>query len=298
MKDRVIKMGIVGHGFVGKAVDYGFENRLVEKYFVDPKYNTTIDDLVEWQPSVVFICAPTPMGEDGSIDATIVLDSALKILNHTDAGVIIKSTITPAIVESLLDAVKYSESKLKRIVINPEFLTENNAREQFVNPSFQVVGGHPTACSSVLDLYRTYSQCNKCEFHTMGALEACFVKYAVNGFLATKVTFFNQFYDAVDDAGCNYNVIARAISSDPRIGNTHMKVPGYDMKRGYGGACFPKDIRAFTKFTKRLTLLEKVDIINNQYRIIYEQDDREVLQNVNYGQTKEEHKDQLELDLS
>lgn len=287
------RIGIVGHGFVGSAVDYGFENPYVEKFLVDPKYGTTIDDLCDWSPNVTFICAPTPMRDDGSIDASIVIDACLKLLKHNDGGIIIKSTITPNIVKQILDAAPI-ESKRKRITVNPEFLTESNAKEQFVNSAFQVVGGHPDSCKAVIDIYDIYSQCNKCEFHSMGALEAAYVKYAINCFLAMKVTFFNQFYDAVQEYSGNYNIICRAISADPRIGKTHMKVPGYDGKRGYGGACFPKDVRAFTKFTKSLTLLEECDIINNDYRINYEKDNRELSNNVTYDVKDKSMKDNNE----
>jgi len=72
MSEEKFKLGIVGHGFVGKAVDYGFTHRDVEMFYVDPLYNTSIDDLVEWQPNITFICAPTPMDDTGVVNATIV----------------------------------------------------------------------------------------------------------------------------------------------------------------------------------------------------------------------------------
>jgi len=284
---KKIKMGIVGHGFVGKAVDYGFETPFVEKFYVDPKYETTIDDLLKWGPQVTFICVPTPMAPNGSIDDTMVLDAVYKLIAHNDGGIVIKSTITPDTIHRILVKCTTLE-KQKRLVVNPEFLTEKNAEEQFVNPAFQVLGGHPEASAAVLDLYKHYSMINKCEFHMVGAIEASLIKYAINSFLAMKVTFFNQLYDVTIDEGANFNTLVRAMAADPRIGNSHMKVPGYDKKRGYGGACFPKDVRAFTKYTKRLTLLEECDKINNSYRQRYLKDEREVMNNVNYGQTKEE----------
>ena len=81
-----LKIGIVGHGFVGKAVDYAFTHKDVEKFFVDPKYGDghTIDDLIDWSPHFCFVCAPTPMSEDGFVDASIVEDSVLKLFEHTE----------------------------------------------------------------------------------------------------------------------------------------------------------------------------------------------------------------------
>ncbi|KKL55198.1 hypothetical protein LCGC14_2257820 [marine sediment metagenome] len=96
-----MKIGIVGHGFVGKAVDYGFEHPLVRKFYVDPLYETTIDDLIKWDPEVTFICVPTPMSEDGSVDASIVEDAVNRISNGLrNTLIIIKSTIPPNIVSS------------------------------------------------------------------------------------------------------------------------------------------------------------------------------------------------------
>ena len=124
----------------------------------------------------------------------------------------------------------------------------------------------------------------------MGPIEASFTKYAINTFLATKVTFFNQLYDATVSMGANFNHIVAAIDADPRMGSTHMKVPGFDGKRGFGGACFPKDTKAFNSTFKGFTLLDNVVTINNTYRSQYELDEREKAQNVvfNNGQTKEE----------
>ena len=113
--------------------------------------------------------------------------------------------------------------------------------------------------------------------------EASFVKYTINSFLALKVTFFNQLYDAVGETDANFARIIQAVGSDPRIGHSHTKVPGFDGKQGFGGACFPKDVSALINTTKVFTILEECVTINNQYRNKYEKDDREVLQNINYG---------------
>ena len=122
--------------------------------------------------------------------------------------------------------------------------------------------------------------------------EASFVKYSINTFLAMKVTFFNQLYDVIGETNANFATIIKAIGADDRIGPSHTKVPGFDGKQGYGGACFPKDVSAFTKYSNKLTLLEKCVIINNDYRSQYELDNREIEQHVDYGQTKKEHEDQ------
>ena len=283
------KIGIVGHGFVGKAVDYGFTHPNVEKFYVDPLYGTSIDDLTAWKPHTTFICAPTPMGENGVINASIVEDATLKILQHTESGVAIKSTVTPDIIQRLAFTANRLGCK-DRFVYNPEFLTETNAKSEFVNREFHIFGGTQDACDGLLWVYNEFSMCKMNNINIMGPIEASFTKYAINTFLATKVTFFNQLYDATVSMGANFNHIVAAIDADPRMGNTHMKVPGFDGKRGFGGACFPKDTKAFNSTFKGFTLLDNVVTINNTYRSQYELDEREKAQNVvfNNGQTKEE----------
>jgi|TARA_B110000459_G_C16569619_1_gene475696 UDPglucose 6-dehydrogenase len=119
----------------------------------------------------------------------------------------------------------------------------------------------------------------------MSATDASFVKYGINAFLAAKLTFFNEFYDAVKEFGGNYGKIANAIGTDPRIGDSHTRVPGFDGKRGFGGACFPKDVSAFINFTTQAGMLEYVMKRNNEYRSVYDKDDREKEQNIQYTMT-------------
>jgi nucleotide sugar dehydrogenase len=277
---------IIGHGFVGKAVHYGFSNNPVD--VIDPKYKDglTYDDVDVSTYDVIFVCVPTPMSEDGSCDVSI-LDGVLANIpfqpNNADQVVAVKSTIPPRAI------AKYS--KRKNIVYNPEFLTERSAAEQFVDPQFHVFGGNPETCKRLAKLYDLFSLCNPCPVHIMGLEEASFTKYAINSFLAVKVTFFNQLYDVTQ--GYAFESIIKAVGSDKRIGHSHTKVPGFDMKKGYGGACFPKDTAAITNDHPELTLIKECVKINNEYRNEYSLDEREKEQHVNYGQTKEELQDKI-----
>ena len=263
---------IVGHGFVGQAVDYAFSNTV--KFIVDPKYDTFIptDNLLHYD--IIFVCVPTPMGIDGSID-TSILDGVLEqVADHK--MVVVKSTVTPDIIK------KYD------VIYNPEFLTESSSKEQFVSAKFHILGGPSHRTAWLEGFYKKYSLCDNADFYHMTAEEASFVKYSINSFLAMKVTFFNQLFDTVTSTNSNYNVIIKAIAADNRIGPSHTKVPGFDGKQGFGGACFPKDISAFVNYSSKLTLLKECAKINNNYRLQYELDNREIEQNVDYGQTKEE----------
>ena len=272
-----INIIIVGHGYVGKAVDHGFSTSHVDKHIVDPIYGTTIAEVKgKHRVDAAFVCVPTPFGDNGEIDASIVKQVVRELSDFT-CPIIIKSTVTPDIVDEL-----YNENK--DVVYNPEFLTEANHLEDFINPPMHIFGGNPMVTRKVQDLYEKYSQCKPCPVIHMSAMEASFVKYGINCFLATKVLWFNQFKDLIDDTDSKYNVIVNAIGSDPRIGHSHTQVPGPDGRKGFGGACFPKDTNAFSTYARgEFGVLDEVIKHNNIYRKQYELDDREKEQKVNYG---------------
>jgi nucleotide sugar dehydrogenase len=272
-----INIAIIGHGYVGKAVDHGFSTSQVEKFIVDPLYNTSIDDVRgKKRLDAAFVCVPTPFGPNGEIDATIVKD-VVRQLEYFRCPIIIKSTVTPEIVDEL-----FNENR--DVIYNPEFLTEKNHLDDFINPPMHIFGGNAMVTRKVQELYEKYSQCKPCPVIHMTAMEASFVKYGINCFLATKVLWFNQFKDIVDQHGAKYNVIVNAIGSDPRIGHSHTQVPGPDGRKGFGGACFPKDTNAFNTFSKgEFSVLEKVISENNTYRKEYELDEREKEQKVKYA---------------
>ena len=151
MAKSKFKLGIVGYGFVGQAIDYAFTNDELEKFYVDPKLQTNIDDLCKWNPACVFVCAPTPMSDNGTVDGAIVEDAVLKLIEHTDALIVIKSTVTPDILTRLYNSVHDDDKP--RITHNPEFLTENNAKDQFINSRMRIIGG-PTeeSCQRIVTL--------------------------------------------------------------------------------------------------------------------------------------------------
>ena len=127
----------------------------------------------------------------------------------------------------------------------------------------------------------------------MSCVEAAYFKYAVNTFLAMKVTFMNQLKEVIDDYGGSYNQLSRALAAEYRLGNSHMKIPGHDGKPGFGGSCFPKDLTAWLNFVDKKTnansdLLKSVKKVNDKIRSNYDISDREKEQNVDYGQTKKE----------
>lgn len=286
-RQQKFKLGIVGFGFVGQAVEYGFSTPDCEKMIVDPKYNSnSLSDLSGWGPNITFLCLPTPSNDDGTINADLVEEAVRHLLQESDSFIVIKSTVTPDIVDKLtsLDG---------RIAYCPEFLTEGNAKMDFVNPPFHIFGVNNQEAGQYLEsIYGAMSICNPCANIQVSAVEASYLKYMINSFLAMKVSFFNEMYDMVEKFGGSWNQVSKSIGADQRIGHSHMKIPGPDGKRGFGGACFPKDVSAIVKFAESqdvdLSILKTVLESNNKLRSQYDMDEREVANNVNYGKTKKE----------
>ena len=196
MKSNNLKMGIVGHGFVGKATDCGFSKN-IDKFIVDPKYNNSIEDLVIFKPEIIFICVPTPMSEDGFQDSSIVIEVVLKISELIpDALIVIKSTITPSVIKEL-------EKISTNLVYNPEFLREKHANYDFENSKIIILGGKKEACKKVASIYENHSICKSTNFHYVDLFTASFVKYSINTFLATKVIYFNELFNLFSELNVN-----------------------------------------------------------------------------------------------
>ena len=277
-----MKIGIVGYGFVGKAVDYGFK-RNIEKIIIDPKLDTSISNLKSHNPEFIFICVPTPMNSDGDQDSSII-EKVLAEINkdYSESVVIVKSTVLPSIIEKLSKSHKH-------FVYNPEFLREKTANEDFVNASSLILGGESDDLKRVAELYNNHSDCKIVEVHETDVISASLVKYSINTFLASKVIFFNQLYDIYKalTPDIKWDEFITMINSDKRIGESHMDVPGHDGRLGFGGACFPKDTTALLSLSKDIdkefSLLKEVIRINNNIRMQYnELDEREKEQGVNY----------------
>ena len=243
-----MKLGIIGHGFVGSAVDQGFTLDCA-KFIVDPKKNrNTIAQLITFQPSATFVCVPTPQQDSGEANTDVLSDVCQQLNEYKGHLVIIKSTVPGY----MLEQIQLQCSDL-RIVYNPEFLTEKNYIQDFINPTMHVFGGNSDDTKTVHQLYREHSRCKKCPVYHTDLKTASLVKYAINSFLATKVTFFNELYDVHQtQGGTNYEELIKIISTDKRVGASHTRVPGNNGERGYGGSCFPKDTAALAYYAREI----------------------------------------------
>ena len=263
-----LKIGVVGAGFVGGSVINGFDVESVIQLVVDPEYNdNTINNLIEFDPSLTFVCVPTPETKKGDVDVTIARQVLSELSDKEYKGiVVIKSTITPK------HLTKMKKDYKLNLVYNPEFLTEANAHADFINPNMQVLGGKWRDCDKVEKAYARHSKVKTVPTYKVDLITASLIKYTINSWLATKVTFFNELYELHKASGSHstWEQFTEILQTDPRMGNSHMKVPGPDGKFGFGGHCFPKDTKALLYFAERLDIdlevLETAVQKNKKYR--------------------------------
>jgi len=285
-------VGIIGHGVIGKAVERSLLP-VVQRFLVDPEHNTNIDQLVEQEPILSFVCTPTPSDSSGRIDAGDTVDAVLTLIRNTQSAVVLKSTVSPEVLDKLCRTI-YAEEAFARFIYVPEFLTERNADDQYCNPKYMVLGGFEQSCNALLEFFHfntlmvlPKNQKDDGGIHIVNHIEASLIKYAINTYLATKVTFFNNLFSACEehaDKGVVPSIVAKAVSAEPRIGNTHWRVPGFDGKKGFGGTSFSQDISIFNDFTDKMPLLKAVIDINNNIRSKHEVDQREKPQNTIFGE--------------
>ena len=260
-----LKLGVIGAGFVGGSVINGFDTATVEQYVVDPKIyeKNSIDELVsKFNPPICFICVPTPQGELGDVDVSIARQVLSDLYDSNYKGiVVIKSTITPQ------HLIRMKKDFGLKLVYNPEFLTEANAHQDFLNPNMQVLGGKWRDCDKVEKAYARHSSVKVVPTYKVDLITASLIKYTINSWLATKVVFFNELYELHKASGSNssWEQFTEMLGTDPRIGESHMRVPGPDGDFGFGGHCFPKDTKAFQSYANSLNV--QLDVLNTATNI-------------------------------
>jgi len=244
-----MKIGIIGKGFVGSAVQFGFSantgcDAIVKVYDKDPnKSQHSLEEVVN-DSDFIFLSVPTPSNPDGSINLDIVnqaLNDIDKVNNHNPI-ILLRSTMIPG------STRKFQENFSRlNLVFNPEFLTERSANFDFINQARFILGGSQKNTSKVADLY-------KWRFgKSVPVIETNFetaelIKYMNNCFFATKVSFMNEMRLISDSCNADWELAVEGFIRDGRIGHSHLNVPGHDGKFGFGGSCFPKDIQAMIDF--------------------------------------------------
>jgi len=271
-----MNIGLIGYGIVGKAVEHGFKDKC-NVFIYDPKLpeksETSIKDLI-LKVDFVFIAVPTPMLDIyGGPSDTSIMDSVMTEVNNACIDVIkppiiiIKSAILPS---RLADYAKFFPSL--KLVKSPEYLTDKNSMDDFVNAKLLVLGGEREYTDQVEKLFKEFSICKPCKVGHCDLIAAGFLKYMENCYLAMKVIFMNQFYEVLRKSGSKstWEEVAEIFHYDSRMGNSHYGVPGPDGDFGYGGKCLPKDVNGFIYYAQSLgydlSLMKEVWNINMDIR--------------------------------
>jgi UDPglucose 6-dehydrogenase len=221
---------------------------------------------------IYFIAVGTPPGEDGAADLQYVLAVAREIGCHLDkyAVIVDKSTVPVGTAEKVKAAIREELDKRNvdieyDVVSNPEFLKEGAAVNDFMKPDRIVVGVDSDKAKSMMkNLYAPFSM-NRDKLITMGVKDAEMTKYAANSLLATKISFMNEVANICERLGVDVENVRKGIGSDQRIGYSFI-YPGC----GYGGSCFPKDVKALIRTSKSIgfepKLLQAVEDRNNEQK--------------------------------
>ena len=234
-------------------------------------FTTSIDEAIN-ETEIIFIAVGTPQDEDGSADLTHVLKVAKEIgekMNHP-LIVVDKSTVPVGTADKVRAAIQSALDRRNEdiefdVVSNPEFLKEGSAIKDFMQPDRVVIGSENESSTNALKaLYRPFT-INRERFIQMDIKSAEMTKYAANAFLDTKISFMNEMSNICERVGADVNMVRMGIGSDNRIGYKFI-YPGC----GYGGSCFPKDIKALGNTAENngytANILQAVEKVNTQQK--------------------------------
>ena len=209
-------------------------------------FTTSLEEGIR-EAAIIFLALPTPQGEDGSADLKYVLSVAehLGRIMKEYKIIVDKSTVPVGTAEKVHDAIADNYKGEFDVVSNPEFLREGVAVDDFMKPDRVVIGTNSDRARKLLnDLYSPFvRQGNPIIF--MDERSAELTKYAANSFLATKISFMNEIAQLCERMGADVDMVRRGIGGDERIGRRFL-FPGI----GYGGSCFPKDVKALSRSSK------------------------------------------------
>ena len=242
--------------------------QLVRRNRLEGRLNFTTDvgGAVE-HGKVVFIAVGTPPGEDGSADLQHVLSVARTIGQHMNEPkvVVTKSTVPVGTAERVRSSIRGETRTPFYVCSNPEFLKEGAAIEDFMKPDRVILGVDSDEARDIMaDLYAPFVRTgNPVLFMDIPSAEV--TKYAANAMLATRISFMNQIADLCERVGADVSMVRKGIGTDRRIGSAFL-IPG----PGYGGSCFPKDVRALSHTAREMgmepTLLEAVEQVNDRQK--------------------------------
>jgi UDPglucose 6-dehydrogenase len=216
---------------------------------------------------IIFIAVGTPQGEDGSADLRHVLDVAKEIARAMNGYKVIvdKSTVPVGTAARVRDIIRRETTHPFSVVSNPEFLKQGAAVDDFLRPDRVVIGAEDDKARHVMkELYAPFTRTGA-PVMIMDCASAELCKYAANAMLATKISFMNEVANVCELFGADVDDVRRAVGSDKRIGSSFL-FPGV----GYGGSCFPKDVKAILHFSGNqgyeFRILKAVEAVNQRQK--------------------------------
>lgn len=231
-------------------------------------FTTDVKHAIE-SSKVIFIAVGTPSGDNGEVDLKYVKSAAESIGRHmNDYKVIVdKSTVPIGTADMVKDVIKNNQKEKHDfdLVSNPEFLREGFAIKDFMNPDRIVIGSENGKAKEILySIYKTLERSDKPILFT-DVRSAEMIKYASNAFLATKISFINEVARLCEKAGADVKMVAKGMGFDTRIGPRFLQAGV-----GYGGSCFPKDVKGLVSIGKEkeveFNILKAVEIVNAEQR--------------------------------
>ena len=237
------------------------ENRL--------SFSTDLKSAVE-KSLVCFIAVGTPQGEDGSADLQYVYDVAKSIAKSMNEYKVIvdKSTVPVGTAEKVSEIIKANTSYDFDVVSNPEFLKQGNAVNDFLSPDRVIIGSNSDKATQIMqEIYAPFFRTGN-RVIVMDVKSAEMTKYASNSFLAVKISYANEIANLCEKVGANAEMVRIGMTTDSRIGNKFLFAG-----LGYGGSCFPKDVKALIKTGIEngcdMSIIKSADETNKKQRLLF-----------------------------
>jgi len=238
---------------------------IVERNLREERLTFTTDlDAAVKKSFLIFIAVGTPTTSSGAADLTAVFDVAAAIGRAMDRYkvIVVKSTVPVGTSEKIREVLNKQTKQPFDLLSNPEFLKQGAAVEDFMKPDRVVVGADDVRAAEILrDLYAPFVRTGS-PVLIVDVRTAEMVKYAANAFLAARISFMNEIANLCERVGANVDMIRKGLAADSRIGPAFL-FPGI----GFGGSCFPKDVRALSETGRQhpyeMKILEAVDFVND-----------------------------------
>jgi UDPglucose 6-dehydrogenase len=242
---------------------------LVARNVAEERLSFTTDfDLAVKSSRILFVAVGTPQGEDGSADMSHVLEVARGIARAMNEPkiLVLKSTVPVGTNRRVKEAIASASDHSVGVVSNPEFLKEGAAIDDFLRPDRVVIGtDEPEVAAVMEELYRPFVRTGN-PILVMDPESAEVTKYAANAMLASRISFMNEIARLCERVGADVSQVRRAVGADRRIGHAFL-FPG----AGYGGSCFPKDIRALARTARdaglELRIVEATEAVNEEQKL-------------------------------